>query len=361
MGEPDVIQVEYEVLADIAARFGRAAREHEEDIRRINAAHSKILFSWQGLGRFAFDMELGDFLRGLKRLIEALDEAEQTTREIIRTFREAELEAARLFMQPYGPPLPPGWGQPEPPPSAPDLFRAILEAYRTIIAFPKAVVIFVEHLSRHLTPESERLLKEFYDWVDLLGDNPARAARIALRWGRKIPEIGDLFTVWSGGIDVAEAMWHGRHEYTQGAASRGMAAMTVDATLAFLPAATELIGGGIGGYVGFWAGAWGGALLGFGSGSSGGPVGSAGGMSTGALVLASGLAALGDSLGGEVGRELGEGVADWTRSNGRRERAIDAIEAVLLAGGFISPNARWDWYRMPERDAPALRGLSFLS
>ena len=371
MNPHNLIQVEYETVERVAARFGEAARAHEEDLRRINAAHSKILFSWQGLGRFAFDMELTDFSRGMKRLIEALDEAEHVTRQIIWTFRIAEEQGARLFMQPYGPPLPPGWRQPEGPPlppgwrqpepshTLPDLFRAILVGFQALIAFPQAVVIFIEELGTHLPTESRRLLEAFNDWVKLWRDNPARAFRTGLRWGRKIPEIGDLFTIWSGAIDVGETWWHNRHDYTQGSASRGMAAMAVDATLAFLPAATELVGGAIGGYLGFQTGVAIGGWVGLGAGSSGGLPGAAAGLSTGAVILAALGAAAGDYYGGEVGREAGESVRDWARSGERREEAIGIVEEVISFWHIVPPNARWHLGPSASSDNTSLRDLTF--
>lgn len=97
---PESIQVHYEQLAEIAARFGRRAAANQELARRIKEqAEGLITAGWQGQGAQAFADELrGELLPALDRLSAILHEGQAVTEAISARFREGEEQAARLFI-----------------------------------------------------------------------------------------------------------------------------------------------------------------------------------------------------------------------------------------------------------------------
>ncbi|HFQ94444.1 MAG TPA: WXG100 family type VII secretion target [Anaerolineae bacterium] len=95
----NVIQVNYEQLEAIAGRFGQMAEENEtlraNVTRGVDALRNG---GWEGEGANTFLAEMdGMMFPAVERLINALEEAQKVTLEIVRVMREAEEEAARPF------------------------------------------------------------------------------------------------------------------------------------------------------------------------------------------------------------------------------------------------------------------------
>ncbi len=95
----DVIQVDFEVLNQIAQRFGQQA---ESTAHLINLIHSRLAplqdGGWQGQGADAFFAEMEkDLLPGLQRLQFALEQASQTTDIVGQVLDEAQQEGASRF------------------------------------------------------------------------------------------------------------------------------------------------------------------------------------------------------------------------------------------------------------------------
>jgi WXG100 family type VII secretion target len=95
----DRVQVEYDALEEIATRFRREADEVDWLRRRVSWRVSDLENGgWIGRGAKAFFDEMNmEILPALNRLVEALYDAEDTTRRISRIMQDAEEEAARLF------------------------------------------------------------------------------------------------------------------------------------------------------------------------------------------------------------------------------------------------------------------------
>lgn len=95
----DVIQAEYEQLADIANRFGQQAEANSEMISRLQQRVAQLQQGgWIGAGVDAFSREMeGEVFPALQRLTGALEQARDTTNNIKDVLKTAEDEAARLF------------------------------------------------------------------------------------------------------------------------------------------------------------------------------------------------------------------------------------------------------------------------
>ena len=93
-----IIQVEYDTLESIAARFDRASDRSDALWGRLQGCANQLRQSWQGAAAIYFFTEMeDDVLPALSRLGGALSDAAKTAREIGRTMRAAEEEAAALF------------------------------------------------------------------------------------------------------------------------------------------------------------------------------------------------------------------------------------------------------------------------
>lgn len=95
----DVIQAEYEQLADIANRFGQQAEASSEMINRLQQRVAQLQQGgWIGAGVDAFSREMeGEVFPALQRLTGALEQARDTTNNIKDVLKTSEDEAARLF------------------------------------------------------------------------------------------------------------------------------------------------------------------------------------------------------------------------------------------------------------------------
>jgi len=94
----DVIQVNYEQLEDVVRRWDRCADTTDAILSGLSRTMDDLRGGWEGEAskRFFDEME-GRVLPRLRRLNQALAESQQTTRQLVRTFQEAEEQAAQLF------------------------------------------------------------------------------------------------------------------------------------------------------------------------------------------------------------------------------------------------------------------------
>lgn len=95
----DIIQANYEQLETIASLFQKQADLIQQLTQRVNRAADALQEEgWQGEGIDAFAREMdGDVFPALKRLEQALTEAQQVTLQVSATVKSAEEEAERLF------------------------------------------------------------------------------------------------------------------------------------------------------------------------------------------------------------------------------------------------------------------------
>ena len=92
----DVIQADYEVLAEIANRFEYAARANEQMRQTLQNAMAQLQQGgWIGRGSDAFFREMeDDVMPAVQRLIDALHEASRVTQQIRELLHQAEQEGA---------------------------------------------------------------------------------------------------------------------------------------------------------------------------------------------------------------------------------------------------------------------------
>ena len=95
----DIIQAQYDVLANVARRFEGQAQANNELTKRLRQAMLLLQGGgWQGRGSTAFFREMdGEVLPAMQRLAAAMDQAGSVTYDIARVIRQAEEEAARPF------------------------------------------------------------------------------------------------------------------------------------------------------------------------------------------------------------------------------------------------------------------------
>ena len=95
----EVIQAKYEMLTDIASRFGQQGEATSQYVVRMRERMSALQDGgWEGQGAQAFFTEVeNEVLPALGRLSSALTESRLVTLQIIRILRAAEEEGARLF------------------------------------------------------------------------------------------------------------------------------------------------------------------------------------------------------------------------------------------------------------------------
>lgn len=97
----DVIQAKYDLLDQIAARFGQEADASGQVHSRLRQSASSLRAGWEGRGSAAFFGEMNsEVLPAMHRLGAALQQAQTVTRQIAQVLRTAEEEAARPFRGP---------------------------------------------------------------------------------------------------------------------------------------------------------------------------------------------------------------------------------------------------------------------
>lgn len=95
----DIIQAQYDELANIANRFGRQAEASQQVIAGLRQAMEPLQSGgWQGRGSAAFFGEMsGELLPAMQRLAAALQQSQTATRQISQVMQAAEEEASRPF------------------------------------------------------------------------------------------------------------------------------------------------------------------------------------------------------------------------------------------------------------------------
>lgn len=92
----EIVRADYEQLSDTAVTFRHHAHETRELYHRLRRAVEALRQEgWMGRGAAAFYAEMDEeVLPAVEKLIAALEEADLTTRQIIRIFQAAEEEAS---------------------------------------------------------------------------------------------------------------------------------------------------------------------------------------------------------------------------------------------------------------------------
>lgn len=95
----DIIQAQYEELANVASRFGGQAEASQQLITQVRQSMQPLQGGgWQGRGSAAFFAEMnGEVLPAMQRLAAALDQSRAVTLQMRDLVREAEEEASRPF------------------------------------------------------------------------------------------------------------------------------------------------------------------------------------------------------------------------------------------------------------------------
>jgi WXG100 family type VII secretion target len=95
----DEIRADYDQLADVANRFAQQAELIAQMTQKVQGGFDKLHDGgWMGRGASAFFAEMGDeIFPACKRLFEVLNDANQTTKDIIQVMQQAEEEAAGPF------------------------------------------------------------------------------------------------------------------------------------------------------------------------------------------------------------------------------------------------------------------------
>ena len=94
----DLIQVNYEQLEDVVRRFASCADTTETILSGLGRTMDDLRGGWEGEAsqRFFNEME-GRVLPRLRRLHQSMSDAQDTVRQVTRTFQGAEEQAAQLF------------------------------------------------------------------------------------------------------------------------------------------------------------------------------------------------------------------------------------------------------------------------
>src|ERR1044071_6967500 len=102
---PDTTRVDYQALEQIAKRFAKAAVDTEELLHKVKQRGAALhKHGWVGRGAAAFFGEMDSLVYpASQRMVEALQQGQQTLEEIIVIFQAAEQEAAELFKGQHAP------------------------------------------------------------------------------------------------------------------------------------------------------------------------------------------------------------------------------------------------------------------
>ena len=361
----DVIQVQYEQLANVAGQFGRTAESVAATQRSVlHSAQQLRQGGWQGRGSAAFQAEMdGVVFPTLQRLSAALHEAQRVTQQISAVVRRAEEEAAHPFRglgwQVSAPESSDGvtpsaaaggtsgQGSPSPSQSAPGVLRPLIDVAKSIfnaadqigdmLPIPASIL-----LALGLSPGAKyagQVVVRAPQWLADLGINGRwlrnaagvsehlthiKAGNMAVHIGKGAKALGAVgaLIVAGRGVTAVADVWERRSgEYASYSTSRRVSAMAVDAALSVFPLATEVGGGLVGVKVGATAGA---AIMGT-LGSVIPVAGTAVGVAAGAVIGG----ALGGFAGDWLGAKIGEGVTGMIQQAGWREPMIDFIDGAL--------------------------------
>ncbi|MBE2192789.1 MAG: WXG100 family type VII secretion target, partial [Anaerolinea sp.] len=95
----NVIRADYDSLAQIAAQFAQESDQSAQMAQSVMVLVQQLESgAWIGMGANSFYSEMNDLVfPALRRLIDALCDAGESTRRISEMLRSAEEEAASLF------------------------------------------------------------------------------------------------------------------------------------------------------------------------------------------------------------------------------------------------------------------------
>jgi len=95
----DEIRADYEEMEQISNRFANQSQTIQQMMQKVRSSMDKLEGGdWIGRGSDAFFNEMNsDVLPATERLIQALDEASRTTKDISQTVQQAEEEASSRF------------------------------------------------------------------------------------------------------------------------------------------------------------------------------------------------------------------------------------------------------------------------
>ncbi len=399
----DIIQAQYETLAEIAKQFGERG-DSIEQMRGVLTQHVDGLRGggWEGDGAQAFFREMdGLVFPAVTRLSDALYEADRVTMQIVDVVRSAEEEASSQFQQPgdnnvnlngtptaQPVPTPSPNGTPTPTTSVggdggggigsfiANIAGKIVDLADTIddvAPIPAAILIALGLRGGKSYPG--QVLVRVPDIIKRMGINArwlkglggvaenlshikgANLAQHIAKGARKIPVLGWVIAGGLGVKAVAET-WSGNwDEYSGYDPARRIAAMGVDAGIALIPVAAEVAGGVAGTAIGAWAGGLAGGAIG---GLLGAPTGP-GAVGTGGVGAAAG-ALIGGAVGGFAGDWLGGQAGDWVvgkiNESGGRDRAIDWIDNNIgqpISSGIGDAVDAVRDFELPSIRLPSLR------
>ena len=95
----DLIRVDYDALAEIAARFAQQAQQAQQVFQAISSSKGQLeQGGWEGRGADSFYAEMeSDVLPAVNRLHQALNEASAITSKISQIWQQADEEASGPF------------------------------------------------------------------------------------------------------------------------------------------------------------------------------------------------------------------------------------------------------------------------
>lgn len=365
--KPDIIQVQYEKLQDIAQQFGKQAEAIAALNQKARSQAENLQTQWIGQGSTAFFQEMESVVYPAgHRLTDALAEARRVTLDICAVMQQAEEEAAAPFRggAVNGPETGSTTGH-ESGAAPGGLWRKILDVAGDIVeaagvVLPASMALIVATGLKMGSTYPGQVLVSVPDWVKMLGLSKRwvkgmaglsenlthiKAANMAVHLGKfskKIPLISGIIAAAQGAIAVAATWTENWEEYGTYNNPRKITAMGVDAVISLTPSIGQAAGG--------MAGAVGGAKLGAVIGSMVAPVI---GTAVGAVI--------GGAFGAIAGSLAGDAAGTAAKSSmidaGWRDKSIDTIDGNIAQPIANKINDAIDTIRnfeMPQFSLPEL-------
>ncbi|GJM41566.1 MAG: hypothetical protein DHS20C20_18480 [Ardenticatenaceae bacterium] len=362
---PNIIQVQYDKLQDIAQQFEKQATTISELNQAVRNQADNLQTQWVGQGSTAFfrEMEAVVYPTG-RRLEDALREAQRVTTDICAIMQQAEEEASAPFRggaasgtisdgtTGSGSGTSSGGSESN---SLWDKIRSIandiVDAADSVDDFlPIPMALLIAKGLRMGSTYGGQVLVNGSKWVKGLAGlsenlTHIKASNLAAHIGKgakKLPVISAIITTAQGALAVADTWTENWEEYGTFDTPRKITAMGVDATLALTPVAAEVAGG--------MAGVAGGAKLGAAIGTLITP-----GIGTAVGAVIGG--ALGGFAGDWIGGQAGDAVKDGIINSGLRDQAIDIIDnniAQPIANGINSAIDAVRDFELPKFSLPEL-------
>ncbi|HBW51074.1 MAG TPA: WXG100 family type VII secretion target [Herpetosiphon sp.] len=95
---PEIIQIEYETIANVAQRFGKLAADVQQLQQQLQKTAEMLASDWKGEAATAFAQEMqASIVPTFKRLSVAFETAQSVTLNVSKIFAQAEQEAANLI------------------------------------------------------------------------------------------------------------------------------------------------------------------------------------------------------------------------------------------------------------------------